>query len=444
MALHAEHPRRWPTRAHTAFLNAVALVRTAVVTACADVDNAANPRAVLAAEITRLREQNCVLTETLRILGARIGVLPPQQRPHYPPQERAAILALAARGGWNHRQTANTFLVTAATIANWMRVVDDKGPDALVKPRKPINRLPAFVTAVVQQLSGLAPRVGKRQLATIVARAGIAISASTVGRMRKHATVKAPPPKPKRRAARPAKKKRVVTAKYPHHLWHVDITLVPTFAGFWVPWTPFSLPLRWPFCWHVVTVMDHFSRAVGRSAAFRKQPTAAEVCCVLDAAARRAKRRPRHIVSDQGAQFQGVYKEWCARNRVKPRYGAIGKHGSIAVLERFHRTIKDEALRVIMVPLALPRMQASLDAYVGWYNLHRPHTTLHGATPAEIRDRRLPATKRRGIETRVRYPLKARPGGVPRPKRLKGDLRVMVSHADGLPHLPIVRIRQAA
>ena len=139
----------------------------------------------------RLRRRGPQATRPDAHLGARITVLPPQQRPHYPPQERAAILALAARTGWNNSKTADTFLLTAATIANWMRVVDVKGPDALVKPRKPINRFPAFVTAVVQQLSGLAPRIGKRQLAAIVARAGIAISASTVGRMRKRAPVKA-------------------------------------------------------------------------------------------------------------------------------------------------------------------------------------------------------------------------------------------------------------
>jgi hypothetical protein len=47
-----------------------------------------------------------------------------------------------------------------------------------------------------------------------------------------------------------AAKKRVVTAKYPNHVWHVDLTAVPI-AGFWVPWPPFTLPQVWPFCWWV-------------------------------------------------------------------------------------------------------------------------------------------------------------------------------------------------
>ena len=55
---------------------------------------------------------------------------------------------------------------------------------------------------------------------------------------------------------------RVVTAKAPDEIWHVDLTTVPTAAGFWVPWVPFTWPQVWPFCWWVAVVIDHFSRAV--------------------------------------------------------------------------------------------------------------------------------------------------------------------------------------
>jgi hypothetical protein len=41
----------------------------------------------------------------------------------------------------------------------------------------------------------------------------------------------------------------VVTAKYPGHVYHLYLTVVPTSSGFWVPWFPFSLPQTWPFCW---------------------------------------------------------------------------------------------------------------------------------------------------------------------------------------------------
>ena len=35
---------------------------------------------------------------------------------------------------------------------------------------------------------------------------------------------------------------RIVTAKYPNHVWHVDLTVVPTGVGFWCSWFPFALP----------------------------------------------------------------------------------------------------------------------------------------------------------------------------------------------------------
>ncbi len=40
---------------------------------------------------------------------------------------------------------------------------------------------------------------------------------------------------------------RVVTARYPHHVWHVDASVVPTLFGFWVPWLPNSISIFWPF-----------------------------------------------------------------------------------------------------------------------------------------------------------------------------------------------------
>jgi len=55
---------------------------------------------------------------------------------------------------------------------------------------------------------------------------------------------------------------RNVKASYPSELSHVDLTAVPTAAGFWVPWLPHFLPQSWPFCWWVAVVVDHVSRAV--------------------------------------------------------------------------------------------------------------------------------------------------------------------------------------
>jgi len=47
------------------------------------------------------------------------------------------------------RQAADTFLLTAPTIASWMKRLDEEGPDALAQLRAPVNKFPDFVRYVV-------------------------------------------------------------------------------------------------------------------------------------------------------------------------------------------------------------------------------------------------------------------------------------------------------
>ncbi len=39
----------------------------------------------------------------------------------------------------------------------------------------------------------------------------------------------------------------------------------------WVPWVPWTLLQRWPFCFWLGVVMDHYSRSVVAWKLFRKQ-----------------------------------------------------------------------------------------------------------------------------------------------------------------------------
>ena len=107
----------------------------------------------------------------------------PHRRPHFPPTERMAILELRAARGWSQEQTARVFQVTAATIASWTHRVDEEGPDALVRLRSPVNRFPDFVRYVVGRLKALCPTMGKKKIAETLARAGLHLGATTVGRI---------------------------------------------------------------------------------------------------------------------------------------------------------------------------------------------------------------------------------------------------------------------
>ena len=140
----------------------------------------------------------------------------------------------------------------------------------------------------------------------------------------------ASPPSPAREAGCDALSKnegtvRTVTAKYPGHVWNVDLTTVPIAGGFWVSWIAQALPQCWPFSWWVGFVLDHFSRRVVGFSVFFKQPTGQPVSEMLERAVERVGQAPKYTVTDQGPQFWSEYLAWCERHGVKPRYGAVGQ-----------------------------------------------------------------------------------------------------------------------
>jgi transposase InsO family protein len=179
-------------------------------------------------------------------------------------------------------------------------------------------------------------------------------------------------------------------------------------------------------------------------AVFDKQPTSEEVRNALELAAERVVAAPKYTVSDQGVQFGEPLVSWCARHGVKPRFGAIGRHGSIAVIERFMRTLKSEGLRRVLVPLRLDAMCSAVASIVRWYNDVRPHEALGGATPGEIYDGRVSANRMPRLEPRARYPI-ASPCARPQvPIGCCSDFVVEVSAFEGEPHLPVIALRDAA
>jgi transposase InsO family protein len=53
--------------------------------------------------------------------------------------------------------------------------------------------------------------------------------------------------------------------------------------------------------------------------------------------------RSESLITDHGAQFTvEEFGVWCRRRGIRQRFGAIGKYGSLAVIERFIRSMKNE------------------------------------------------------------------------------------------------------
>jgi hypothetical protein len=240
-------------------------------------------------------------------------------------------------------------------------------------------------------------------------------------------------------------KSTVAITKHSNHAWHVDLTAVPTLLGFWVPWLPKCWGQHWPFCFWVLVVIDHFSRKAMMLRCFRGKPTAAQVTDALDVAIAVAGQTPKYIVSDQGCQFREDDKDWCEARNVKPRFGAIGQHGSIAVCERFIRTIKQECARHIIIPLATGLFEQELLTYALWYNEHRAHQTLCGCTPNEVYEGRFPACDKPRLDVRRLPKSKNAATAAVEPIFKKATrLRLVVKQFGGRKHLPIVELERAA
>jgi len=198
----------WPRRVKSALLHVITLAQHALVYTRSWAANSCNQRVRQAAKLDQLEQEIALLREESRIKDARMARILPGERPHYQPTERLAILELRAARGWSLAQTAKVFQVTAATIASWTRRLDEDGPDALLQVPEPVNKFPAFVRHAVQRLQTLCPRLGKVKIAQTLARAGLHLASSTVGRLRRQKP--APPPmspseeKPKGRRVSPS------------------------------------------------------------------------------------------------------------------------------------------------------------------------------------------------------------------------------------------------
>ncbi len=423
-------PRDWPDLVKSGLLCAISLAGVAV----AHARSRAASRHRLQTKLQQAENEIALLREELGIKDGRWDRSRTRRRPHYTPIQRMRILQLRAARGWSLEQTARAFLVDLHTLQLWMRRLDEAGERALIQTTEPVNRYPDFVRHLVRQLKQLFPAMGNERIANVLARAGLRLSATTVRRIVRERTY-APEPEDEPVSRR----RRRVVARYPGHTWHVDLTTVPTRAGFWIPWPPFSLPQHRTFCWWVAVAVDQVSRALVGFAVSPKRPTSTEVQTFLGRAIRERGATPRYVVTDKGRKFwcRG-FKRWCKRRGIRPRYGAVGEPASIAIVERFIRSMKQEALRrLLLVPVRLAAMRRELRAYGAWYNAHRPHMALAAKTPDEVFRGR--ATPRRRFEPRPRWP-----HGPPR-TRLRGHrLRLEVRYVAGRRHLPVVGRKRVA
>jgi len=311
--------------------------------------------------------------EGSEILAARWEKVPDRHRPFYSSEQRYRILRLKQLLALSQEETARRFVVSPETIARWEREGVDRDEPAttrpLVRPKPPVRRFADVVRQLVRTMDDF--RFGGNDLiAGTLARAGWKLSSRTVGRIREERrSPEAPEPVPSAG--------RVFRAKYPNHIWMADVTEIPGL---------FRL-----FTFKLAVVFDVFSRMPLAASVQRGKPTAKQVVRLLRRAATVAG-WPQHFVSDHDRAFTAIrFRKFLRRHGIRQRFGAVGRSGSIALIERLWRTLKTALPVKLFPPLVLEEAQRRVELGLVHYAFFRAHQGLRGATPPEIYFRLEPA-----------------------------------------------------
>ncbi|MHC4223933.1 MAG: DDE-type integrase/transposase/recombinase [Planctomycetota bacterium] len=344
--------------------------------------------AVLKEKVSRLDAENALLRARLLRVSAR-------RRPRYRAHERLEILWNAARYRLSVTATAHRFAVTHQTVIHWRRALGDRSPSLLPPPGRPSD----LVRELAPRLETEWPSWGTRRIAGQLARLGIKASRTSVQRLLQRPLA----PEPDDRLLRVGAPG--LLAKRPNRIWMIDFTRLggivrPAFVG---------------------AVIDAFSRRVLAIGFVRGEPDGRFAVCLL----RRALAHhgtPTWLVSDRDRALRNkLVNGLLRRHGIRRRYGAVGRKGSIAIIERFWRSLKREYVNGLFLYRPRAAIERRIRRYAHWFNQERPHQGLRSRTPDEVYRGRPPRAARNST------------GGKLRVLFLEGDRR-----------LPILRLASAA
>jgi putative transposase len=171
----------------------------------------------------------------------------------------------------------------------------------------------------------------------------------------------------------------------------------------------------------VGAVIDALSRKVLAIGFIRGEPNSRFAARLLRTAITRYG-SPTCLVSDKDRAFRNrLVNALLHRHGIRRRYGAVGKSGSIAIIERLWRSMKQEYVRHLFLYRSVTAIERRLNGWRRWHNTERPHQGLEQRTPDDV--------------------YRGRP---PKPTRDLTGGTLHVRFLDGDQRLPILRLRNAA
>ncbi len=314
-------------------------------------------------ELLFLRDKVHQLQTQVSILQKRIRKK--EKNPRYTLRERLFILWHMETFQIPRRRVTEYFGIARSSLYCWLHQIDDKKKSPIV----PANKTPMEIAALVWEITKANVDWGRFRIANQLGLLNIFIAASTVRNILNR-------PKPRKPVVEVStsektdeeKPPRSIPAWYPNHVWSIDTTTFPTWG-------------LWPI--HILVAIDHFSRKV-ISVMPLEGPNSGWTIDALEQAFEEHG-PPKHIIMDHAPVFTGsAFAELLDKWDVKPRFGAVGKHGSIAVTERVIKTVKYEWLKRVPVVRGFDHLTALCREFGEWYNEWRPHMTIDGARPDDV------------------------------------------------------------
>jgi len=321
--------------------------------------------AQLRAELMALRDENHRLKFENRLLRSRSDKAH-ARKPHYTPIQRLQILWHMTYCRIPRSRVKEHFGIVTSTLYRWLHAAERGDMGENKSRRRSPSKTPAEIARLIWDIFEANPHFGRHRIAMTIWALRIFVAASTV---RNVLLRPAPPKGPVAAAVKVAHAKpRQIVARYPNHVWSVDRTRVWRWHV-WPTW--------------VLVGIDHYSRMVTTTCPL-EGPNAGWVTTALESAFARYG-APKYIITDQESVFtSATFAELKERWGFKQRFGAVGKHGSIAITERVIKTLKYEWLHRVPVIRGFDHLSGLLDDFGTWYNGYRGHMTLGGAPPALI------------------------------------------------------------